>query len=125
LPQLGLEFYSGATILTAYLLGPLPGAIQGILSNFFAYFFSGKIKYYTYISMASWAIIGYICGYLTRFNITVVGILSVLIYDLVTQPIFVMSGARITSALFNFFTHLLLTIFLFRTLVPVLYFILR
>ena len=127
LPQLGFELYSTATVLTGLLLGPIWGFVQGVLSNFLAYFLSGKIKYYTYISMVSWGIIGFICGYLRHFNInlTLIGVGFVLLYDLITTPIFVISGARITSALFHFVTHLLLSLILFRTLAPLLYIILR
>ena len=127
LPQLGFELYSTSTILTGLLLGPWYGLLQGLLSNFFAYFFSGKIKYYTYISMTAWGIIGLICGLISSFNIniTILGVGFVIIYEIITVPIFVISGARISSAIFHMFTHILLTIFIFRTFVPILYTILR
>jgi LytS/YehU family sensor histidine kinase len=127
LPQLGFELYSTATVLTGLILGPMWGLLQGLLSNFFAYFLSGKIKYYTYISMVSWGLIGFVCGHLRHFNInlSILGVGFVLIYDLITTPIFVISGARITSALFHFVTHFLLSLFLFRTVAPLLYTMLR
>ncbi len=127
LPQLGFELYSTSTILTGLLLGPWYGMLQGLLSNFFAYFFSGKIKYYTYISMTAWGLIGLTCGLIRHLNIniTVLGVLFVIIYEIITVPIFVISGARISSAMFHTFTHILLTMFIFRTLVPILYAILR
>jgi len=115
LPQLGFELYSTATIITALLYGPFLGFIMGNLSQLLAYALSGKIKYYTYLGMIGWGIIGIIVG-LTRnfnFNITHLGIFFVFIYDIITLPLFIMSGARITSALFHFVTHQLLSIIIF------------
>ena len=127
LPQLGFELYSTSTILTAYLLGPWYGMLQGVLSNFFAYFFSGKVKHYALIGTVSWAIIGFACGLMRplNINVTTFGIWSVILYEVITTPLFRLSGVRIGSALFHFFTHILLSLFVFRTFVPILYAILR
>jgi hypothetical protein len=127
IPQLGFELYSSATVLTGYLLGPLPGLFQGILSNFFAYLLSGKIKFYAVISMLAWGMIGFACGLLRDFNldITKVGLFFVISYDIITTPIFISSGARVTSAAFHFVTHILFSVILFSSLVPFIYSILR
>ena len=129
LPQLGFELYSTSTILTGILLGPIAGALQGVLSSLFAYLLSGKIKFYAYISMAAWGLIGLVCGliktYSISFNVTYLGIFLVILYETVTTPLFIMAGARISSALFHTFTHILIVIFLFRVIVPTLYILLR
>jgi len=128
LPQLGFELYSASTILTGIILGPGYGFLQGMLSNFFAYFFSGKFKIHsTLISMFAWGMIGMICGIMAPLNpnITILGMVLICAYDLISFPIFVATGTRISSALFHLFTHILLSLFLFRTLVPILYIILR
>ena len=123
--QLGLEYYSGSTILTALLLGPYAGMIMGVASQFLAYLFSGKIKYYNYIGSAYWGIIGFVFAYLKHINISYLHIASVILFEVATTPLFIMSGARITSSSFHFITHIGLTLFLANTLTPALYFILR
>ncbi|MBT4022945.1 hypothetical protein HN789_05385 [archaeon] len=127
LPQLGFELYSTATILTGLLLGPWLGLLQGILSQFFAYFFSGKIKHYALIGIISWAIIGFICGLIRNLNISVtkIGIFFIVLYEGITTPLFRLSGVRTFSAIFHLITHIIIGIFLFSTLAPILYNILR
>lgn len=127
IPQLGFELYSVSTVLTGLLLGPWYGLLQGMLSQFFAYFFSGKIKYYTYLGIVGWGLIGFICGLLQTSNIPLftLGVGFVILYDLITAPIFIFSGARITSCIFHDVTHALISMFVFRTIAPLLYSILR
>lgn len=127
LPQLGFELYSTATVLTGLLLGPWLGLLQGILSQFFAYFFSGKIKHYAIIGMSSWAIIGFICGLIRNldFSVTQIGIFFVVLYEAITTPLFRLSGVRTFSAIFHLITHIIISVFLFSTIVPILYNILR
>lgn len=117
----GVELCTLATVLTALTYGPVAGAVTGLISISSALILSGYFKPSYFISVLTLPLIGLIAPLFSNLLLWQAGMLSVLIYDLIVLPLYVIMGSRIPSSVVFFITHILFNYWVFTTIAPVLF----
>ncbi|MCM2326103.1 MAG: hypothetical protein NDI94_06570, partial [Candidatus Woesearchaeota archaeon] len=65
-PHVTLEQYTSATLLMAYLYGPVVGAISGFMLGFYGYFSNGISKFLALVNVFIAGFIGFMLGHLVK-----------------------------------------------------------
>jgi len=117
---LGVELVTFAAIMTGYAYGSGAGATVGFVAIFFSQVLSGRFKYSTIISIVMVPIIGFAAAFTTFLPITTAGLILVVIYDLVTLPLYMLLGSRLISSAIYFITHMLFVYWMFSEVAPFL-----
>ncbi|MBN2422008.1 hypothetical protein JXB41_02175 [Candidatus Woesearchaeota archaeon] len=115
---LGVELVMFSTILCGYVYGSLVGFIVGFITIFISQIYSGRFKFSTLISIIMVPIIGLIVPFFNFVQISTLGIVLVIVYDLIILPLYYITGSRITTVIVYFITHILFNVWVFRYIAP-------
>lgn len=116
--SLGVEFILLATVLCAVAYGPIVGVFVGIVTLFFAEFISGKMTYNTFVSFIGIIIVAVIAAFSGGGNITTLGIIMVVLYDVIIIPLYLLTGSNPVSSFFFVVTHIPWNIWVFSVIAP-------
>ena len=117
----GFELCMMATVLTGLAYGPHYGAFTGFVSISSALILSGNFKHSSFISILVLPLIGAIVPFFSSLSLISLGLLMTILYDVIILPLYVMLGSRISSSVIFFITHVLLNLWVFSTIAPIIY----
>ena len=119
---IGFELCLMATVLTSLAYGPVYGMVTGFTSITLGFILSGYFKPTYFISVLTMPLIGLLVPFFSNhLSLPYLGLLMTLIYDAIILPLYVLvGGSRIPSASIFFVTHVLLNIWIFSTIAPII-----
>ncbi|MBI2133134.1 hypothetical protein HYU11_00470 [Candidatus Woesearchaeota archaeon] len=85
--HIGIELITLITVLAGVAYGAKAGAAFGALSIAADYVFSGRISYFSLVTIPSYALIGVISSLLASTSLPVLGVLMAVIYNVATSII--------------------------------------
>jgi hypothetical protein len=115
---LHLDFTKFGTILIAAAYGPGPGIFVGLTSTFFSKLFSLRLDPRILLSFAGIILIAFLASAFSTTNISVLGIVLVLVYYLAISPINILMGEEPMYAFAYIGTSLAFNAFLFLAFAP-------
>ncbi len=85
--HIGIELITFVTVLSGFAYGPKIGAIVGASAMVCDYVFSGRLSYFSLVTVPTYALIGVAAGMLSGMNIVSLGIMMVLFYNIFTSAL--------------------------------------
>ncbi len=83
--HIGLELITFITVLSGVAYGPKIGAFVGASAMISDYIFSGRLSYFSIVTVPTYALIGVVAGMLSGTGIVALGVGMVLFYNLFTS----------------------------------------
>ena len=119
-----IELVTLGTVITSISYGPVAGAVFGVIITLASEIISSAIDIFTFVYMFARGVIGVVAFYLAATNIVLLGILMVLLFNVICQPIYLLPGDIeikikglyffVINMIFNFIAFFLLGSFLLK-----------
>ena len=118
---IGFELCTMATVLTALAYGPIFSFMTGFVSITLGFIISGYFKPTYFISILTMPLLGLLIPIFSHLPLWQIGLIFTVLYDLIILPLYVIMGSRIHSTVIFFITHIILNLWIFTTIAPVIY----
>ncbi|MBS3132728.1 hypothetical protein J4470_01185 [Candidatus Woesearchaeota archaeon] len=119
-----VELVTLGTVVTSISYGPFAGAVFGIIVTLASEIISSAVDVFTFLYMFARGVIGVAAFYMASTNIVLLGVLMVLLFNAICQPIYLLPGDIETkmkglyffviNIIFNFIAFFLLGGFLLK-----------
>ncbi len=117
--SLGVELNLLGTVIIGLLYGTIPAIITGIVTLFVAELITERLTHSTVISFLGMIVIGITIPLFPKeWSITTVGICTVLLYDDIIIPLYLMLGSSPARSGIFLITHILFNIWVFSAVAP-------
>jgi len=87
-----IELVTLGTVITSITYGPVPGLVFGVMTTLASEIISSGVDMFTVLYMVVRGLIGVVAFYLAGWNIVVLGIAMVLMFNLICQPFYMLPG---------------------------------
>ncbi|MBI2664620.1 hypothetical protein HYX10_04745 [Candidatus Woesearchaeota archaeon] len=87
-----IELVTLGTVVTSIAYGPLVGAIFGVLTTIASEIISSAVDMFTMVYAFARGVIGATAFFLAGMNIVLLGVLMVLLFNLICQPVYMLPG---------------------------------
>ncbi len=118
---IGFELCTMVTVVTALAYGPLFSFITGFVSITLGFIISGYFKPTYFISIFVMPLVALLIPLFSHLPLWQIGLIVTVLYDMIILPLYVIMGSRIHSTVIFFITHILLNLWVFTTIAPIVY----
>ncbi len=87
-----IELVTFGTVMTSIAYGPFIGAVFGAVTTLISEIVSAAVDMNTFMYIISRAVIGAVAFYLQGINIVMLGVIGVLIFGVISTPLYLLAG---------------------------------